>query len=152
MIRLEDRQSVADDIEQARVAGARLKPACAMAGIDARTLQRWNAGDGLASGDGRPLAERPTPAHALSAAERAHILHVANEPRFAAVPPARIVPMLADEGVYLASESTFSRVLRAHGQAQRRGRARTPQARRSPTPRTWWLPAKVRPCCPSWHS
>ena len=32
-------------------------------------------------------------------------------PRFAAVPPARIVPMLADEGVYLASESSFARVL-----------------------------------------
>ena len=32
------------------------------------------------------------------------------------VPPARIVPMLADEGVYLASESTFSRVLRANNQ------------------------------------
>jgi putative transposase len=41
---------------------------------------------------------------------------VANEPRFASVPPARIVPMLADEGIYLASESTFSRVLKAHGQ------------------------------------
>jgi hypothetical protein len=37
---------------------------------------------------------------------------VANEPRFCAVPPARIVPMLADEGAYLASESTFARVLR----------------------------------------
>ena len=44
------------------------------------------------------------------------MLAVANEPRFAAVPPARIVPMLADEGIYLASESTFSRVLKAQGQ------------------------------------
>jgi putative transposase len=49
---------------------------------------------------------------------------VANEPRFAAVPPARIVPMLADDGVYLASESTFSRVLRDEGQAAHRGRAK----------------------------
>ena len=47
------------------------------------------------------------PAHALTDAERAELLRVANEPRFAAVPPARIVPMLADDGVYLASESTF---------------------------------------------
>lgn len=43
-------------------------------------------------------------------------LCVADEPRFADVPPARIVPMLADEGVYLGSESSFSRVLREHGQ------------------------------------
>nr|WP_265706809.1 hypothetical protein [Verminephrobacter aporrectodeae] len=38
---------------------------------------------------------------------------MANEPRFADMPPARIVPMLADQGVYLASESSFARVLRA---------------------------------------
>jgi len=36
------------------------------------------------------------------------VLAVANEPRFADVPPARIVPKLADEGVYLASESSFA--------------------------------------------
>jgi len=58
---------------------------------------------------------------------------VANEARFSAVPPARIVPMLADEGVYLASESTFSRVLRAHGQTAHRGRAKAPKAKRPPT-------------------
>jgi hypothetical protein len=42
------------------------------------------------------------------------------------VPPARIVPMLADEGVYLASESSFARVMRAQGQTARRGRAKAP--------------------------
>ena len=105
-------------------AGARLKSACEIAGIDLRTLQRWQACDGLVSGDGRPQAVRATPGHALSEAERAHLLAVANEPRFAAVPPARIVPMLADEGIYLASESTFSRVLKAHGQTAHRGRAK----------------------------
>jgi hypothetical protein len=30
-----------DHIAQSRAAGARLRPACAVAGIDARTLQRW---------------------------------------------------------------------------------------------------------------
>jgi transposase InsO family protein len=73
------------------------------------------------------------PSHALSVAERAQLLGVANEPRFAAVPPARIVPMLADEGVYLASESSFSRVLREHGQNVHRGRAKAPKASRPPT-------------------
>ena len=47
MTRLEDRQILIRDIEQARVEGARLAPACALAGIDARTLQRWKAGEGL---------------------------------------------------------------------------------------------------------
>ncbi len=68
---------------------------------------------------------------------------MANEPRFAAVPPARIVPMLADEGVYLASESTFSRVLREQGQAAHRGRAKTPSAVRPPTTHVATAPRQV---------
>lgn len=98
MIGLEDRQALARDIHIAHVAGARLMLACEMAGIELRTLQRWKAIDGGIRPDGRPLAVRATPKHALSDAEHTQLLAVANEPRFAAVPPARIVPMLADEG------------------------------------------------------
>lgn len=103
MIGLEDRQSLARDIDIALHAGARLRVACATAGIHVRTLQRWKTEEGLTRGDRRPEAMRPRPAHALTAAERTQVLEVANEVRFAALPPARIVPMLADEGVYLAS-------------------------------------------------
>ena len=133
MISLEDRRALAQSIDIAHATGARLERACETAGIDVRTLQRWKAQDGLVSGDGRPQAVRPIPCHALSADERAALLCVANEPRFADVPPARIVPMLADEGIYLASESTFSRVLREHGQTAHRGRAKVPKASRAPT-------------------
>lgn len=155
MIGLEDRQILARDIAIAQAAGARLKPACVVAGISVRTLERWQAIDGQIRSDGRPTAVRPIPAHALSEAERAKLLAVANQPRFADVPPARIVPMLADEGVYLASESTFSRVLKAHGQMMHRGRAKAPKTVRPPTthiatgPRQVWcwdmtyLPALV---------
>lgn len=123
MIGLEDRQNLARDIEAACAAGARLEAACEIAGISARSLQRWKAHQGLVKGDGRPQAVRPVPDHALTPAEREQILCVANEPRFADMPPARIVPMLADEGRYIASESSFQRVLRAHGQNRHRGRA-----------------------------
>lgn len=155
MIGLEDRQALAQDIDQAHIAGARLELACEVAGISLRTLQRWQAEEGRIREDGRPSAVRPVPAHALSEEERAKLLAVANEPRFADVPPARIVPMLADDGVYLASESTFSRVLKAHGQLKHRGRAKAPKASRPPTthiataPRQVWcwdmtyLPAQV---------
>jgi len=100
MIGLEDRQTMVRHIEIAHAGGARLRLACEVAGITVRTLQRWKAHDGLVVGDRRPGAERPTPAHALSIEEHERILAVANEPRFADMPPARIVPMLADEGVY----------------------------------------------------
>jgi transposase InsO family protein len=134
MTRLEDRQTLMRDVAQACAEGARLAPACALAGIATRTLQRWKIGDGLTRGDRRPDADRPVPPHALSEAERARIIEVANEPRFAETPPSRIIPALADEGIYIASESSFHRVLRAHGQMHRRGRARAP--RTSGPPRT----------------
>jgi len=155
MIGLEDRRALALDIETAHQAGARLHEACKVAGIELRTLQRWKAGQGLVAGDGRPEAARPTPAHALTPAEREQVLRVANEPRFAEMPPARIVPALADEGFYIASESSFQRVLREHGQNRHRGRARAPRKSRPPTthvataPRQLWcwdmtfLPAEV---------
>jgi transposase InsO family protein len=143
MIRLEDRQNIAQDVNEAHKAGARLSQACEEAGIDVRTLQRWKATDGLTSGDGRPKAVRPTPAHALSPEERAQVLAVANEPRFADMPPARIVPALADEGVYIASESTFCRILRTHGQNARRGRAKAPRASRPPTTHVATAPRQV---------
>lgn len=143
MIGLEDRQALARNIQIAHANGARLRPACEMAGIDVRTLQRWQAHEGLTEGDGRPLAVRPTPHHALTQDERAQLLAVANQPRFAAVPPARIVPMLADEGVYLASESSFCRVLREHGQSTHRGRAKEPKASRPPTTHIATAPRQV---------
>jgi putative transposase len=130
---LEDRQAMTRDIASALKAGARLALACETAGINIRTHQRWQRATDPARGDGRPHALRQVPRHALSDDERANLLKVANETRFAALPPARIVPMLADEGVYLASESTFSRVLREHGQTAHRGRAKSPRASRPPT-------------------
>ena len=156
MIGLEDRIVLAQDIDTAHRNGARLERACAEVGITIRTLQRWKTDDGSIAGDRRPGAKRPTPAHGLSAKEREELLRVANEPRFADMPPARIVPALADEGVYLASESSFQRVLRAQGQNQHRGRAKAPRASRPPTthvataPRQLWcwdmtyLPADVQ--------
>lgn len=155
MTALEDRQRMVAWIDEAHASGARLECACALVGIDVRTLQRWQAGGSLRS-DGRPSAERPAPMHALSAEERAEILRIANEPRFAALPPAQIVPRLADEGRYVASESSFQRVLRAEGQSAHRGRARAPSPSRAPTTHTahnpgevwcWdvtWLPSRVK--------
>ena len=79
----------------------------------------------------------------MSPAERAELLRVANEPRLAAVPPARIVPMLADEGVYLGSESSMARVLREQGQNSHRGRAKKPRAVRPPTTHVATAPRQV---------
>lgn len=143
MIGLEDRRMLAREIDIAHRDGARLSQACEVAGIDVRTLQRWKAIDGLEAGDGRPRAVRLPSPKALSAEERLEVLNIANEPRFAALPPARIVPTLADEGTYVASESTFHRVLRAAGQNTHRGRARAPRKRHPPTTHIATAPGEV---------
>jgi putative transposase len=61
----------------------------------------------------------------------AHVLRVAHDPRVADMPPERIVPILADEGAYIASEPTFAHVLREHGQ---RGAVAVPEFHRAPGP------------------
>jgi len=102
-----------------------------------RTLQRWHR-DGAVSGDRRLREQRSqgsvrTPANRLSEREQADILAVANEARFASLSPHQIVPALADEGRYLASESTFYRLLRDADQLARRGKPKAP-ARVRPQP------------------
>ena len=128
---------MSDWIAQACTAGARLAPACTAVGLTPRTLQRWRQA-GAITADARRREHRAvdavrTPANRLSAAERDALLKVANQPEFAHLCPHQIVPALADQGRYLASESTFYRVLRAADQLARRGQPKAP-ARARPAP------------------
>lgn len=117
-------------IREAHIAGSRLAPACEELGITLRTFQRWvrEGGDGVAT-DRRPSSARPVPTNKLSEDECAQILSVANCEEFASLPPSQIVPTLADRGVYVASESSFYRVLKAASQQHHRGRAKKPSER-----------------------
>lgn len=56
-----------------------------------------------------------------------------NSPKYAGLSPKQIVPLLADEGIYLASESSIYRILRAEGQAKRRTPDRPPTPRPKPS-------------------
>ena len=128
MIKLPDRQGAVSLIEEARAAGARCRQACEALGISVRTFERWTREEKVQE-DGRPTAQRQ-PANRISEHERAQILEVVNSERYRDLPPTRIVPSLADEGRYLASESTFYRILRAENLLHHRGRARAPQEKR----------------------
>ena len=100
-----------------------------------RTLQRWVDGNTVKV-DARPTAVRPAPLNKLSQVEREQVLAVCNTPEYAQLPPSQIVPRLADQGTYLASESTFYRLLKAHDQGHRRGRAQAPRRVPPPTSHT----------------
>ena len=143
MISTPDRQHAVKLIDEAREAGARLKPSCGILGISARTYERWTTDDGTVREDGRPEAERPCPAHALSSEERHALLEACNRPENAALPPSQIVPKLADEGEYIASESTFYRVLHQAGQQNNRGPAKSPRKVGPPSSHTATAPGQV---------
>ena len=112
-------------IAEARQAGAREAKSCAELGITLRTLQRWRL-DTKSQGDQRPNAKRPIPKNKLTLEEEQQILAVTNQEVFCSLPPSQIVPALADTGVYIASESSFYRVLRAHNRQHHRGKSSKP--------------------------
>lgn len=130
MISLQQRQQLIESVAEATAAGARQEKACAVLGLSPRTLQRWQAGETLAE-DGRTQRDY-TPPHALTEAEREAVLAVANSDEFADLPPSQIVPRLADRGIYLASESTFYRILKAAQQLKHRRSERPSQPRTKP--------------------
>lgn len=103
------------------------------------TLQRWTQELTLKA-DGRTTVQRPTPANALSETERQAVLTACNHQDYADLPPSQIVPRLADQRIYLASESTFYRVLRAE---HRRGRGLKPHRHPAPTTYTADAPNQV---------
>lgn len=143
-------------IREAEAAGSRLSPACRELGITLRTFQRWvRAGDDAVAADSRPTSVRPEPANKLTDDERTEILAVANSEEFASLPPSQIVPTLADRGIYVASESSFYRVLKSASQQHHRGKAKKPSERvvtshcaMAPN-QVWswditWLPAAIK--------
>ncbi|WP_336298103.1 helix-turn-helix domain-containing protein [Paraburkholderia bryophila] len=109
-------------IDEAVQQGARRAQACEQLGVSVRSVQRWRD----CPEDGRTQAIRDAPPNKLDEIERQAVLDAANRPGYASLTPHQIVPKLADEGVYLASESTFYRILKAAGQGQRRGRVQAP--------------------------
>tara|TARA_B100000965_G_scaffold175999_1_gene146783 strand:+ start:599 stop:1726 length:1128 start_codon:yes stop_codon:yes gene_type:complete len=116
-------------LKSAQEAGARLESACEVLGISLRTVQRWKLQEGGEDSRSGPL----TPAaNALSRAERERILEVMNSPEFRGLPPTQVVPILADRGEYIGSESTIYRVLRQEAQVAHWQRSRPPTPRKKP--------------------
>jgi len=140
MIPLPQRQQIVHWVEEASAAGARCHKACELLGIAPRTLQRWSQYGELLN-DARSTRSF-VPANKLSDQEREQIIAVANSVEFAHLPPNQIVPQLADRGEYIASESTFYRVLREAGQLQHRQASR-PATAHKPEPLTASAPNQV---------
>jgi putative transposase len=116
-------------IDQAVCSGARQSMACKIVGLSLRTVQRWRLAG--SADDGRTTRVQQ-PSNAMTAAERQEILAIVVSTEFGQLPPSQIVPRLADQGIYVASESTFYRVMRDASLVRHRDAARPAQARSKP--------------------
>ena len=143
MISTPNRVKEIELIDEAVSNGARRTRACEELGISDRTYRRWTSVKDSVREDARPVALHEAPANKLSAQERQDILDVCNEPEFAGLPPRQIVPILADRGVYIGSESTFYRVLHEAELQHHRGRSKAPQPRHKPTSHCATAPNQV---------
>ena len=128
-------------VDEAVASGARSKAACERLNVTPRTLERWRK-LGPQGGEDRRRGPRTTPKNALAAEERARLLEVANSESYRDLPPKQIVPKLADEGIYIASESTLYRVLEAEGQKTHRQPTK-PRTHHKPVERVATGPAQL---------
>jgi len=131
MINAPDRRRAIELIEEAVLAGATANKACKELEISWRTYRRWTE-KGDVKADARPTAKRPEPMNKLTPEERQHILETCNEEAFRSLPPSQIVPALADKAIYIGSESSFYRILKAANQLLHRGKTQMPKKRNKP--------------------
>ncbi len=129
MTSLAERSQILALVQEAMDAGARQDRACTVINLNERTLQRWQLD--RSRGDQRP-ARAQTPGNRLSAQEREALLAVVNSDEFGSLPPSQIVPILADRGQYIASESTFYRIMKAERLLKHRGAERPAERRNKP--------------------
>jgi putative transposase len=100
---------ISELIDEAVGSGARLDRACDTLGLTVRTVQRWRKQG--RQGFDRRFGPKAPPGNKLSPREQQEVLDAVNRPEHRDLSPKQIVPRLADEGIYLASESTIYRIL-----------------------------------------
>ncbi len=106
MTPIPERNIVLTLVAEAVVSGARQERACNVIDLSERTLQRWKI-DQVTDQADRRTERVQTPQNQLSHDERLQVLAIANSPEYGHLAPSQIVPRLADDGLYVASESTF---------------------------------------------
>ena len=124
-------------IEKAIASGCRDSIACTDVGIDMKTFKRWKAD--ISDKRKGPNTE---PANKLSAEEVEDVIAISTSEEFVDKAPCQIVPTLADRGKYIASESTFYRVLKANKLLEHRGKSKKPSIEK-PSPLVATAPNQI---------
>lgn len=99
--------------------GSRHDMACNDVGIDIKTFKRWKVD--LEDKRKGPLT---VPANKLTIVEIQEIIQISTSAEYVDLPPSQIVPSLADKGIYIASESSFYKVLSEKKLLEHRGKSK----------------------------
>jgi putative transposase len=78
------------------------------------------------------IVKRPAPPNALAENERQVVLDLLHRPEHADLAVAQVWSRTLDDGIYLCSQSTMHRLLRANGESGERRRQRTHPAKKKP--------------------
>lgn len=131
----EDRAEIISLITEAVELGARKFKACEILDIEIRTIERW-----MKIPEDRRQGPHKKPSNALTEKERTEVLEIANSAEYANLTPWQIVPRLADNGKYIASESSFYRILKAEKMLAHRSKS---------NPRTYTKPTCLMATAPN---
>ena len=85
---------------------------CEVVGIGVRTVQRWRQEED--GGEDQRRGPNTVPGNKLSEHEERRLLRLLNLPEYRDLSPRQVIPALADQGTYIASEATAYRVLHKH--------------------------------------
>jgi len=135
----EHRLRAVELIREAVTSGARKHRCCEVLEISLRTLQRWECGDIT---DRRKGSLKTVP-RKLSEDERKQVISTACSIEFQDCNPYEIVAIMAEKGLYLASESTFYRILREENMLAHRTNSRPASSNNRPPERVATEPNQV---------
>jgi len=87
--------------------------------IDVKTFKRW-----MIDITDKRKGPVKIPGNKLRLEEVEKVVSTCTSQRFMDLPPSQIVPLLADDGIYLASESTIYKILKARKLLEHRGKSK----------------------------
>jgi len=125
---METRQKLISLINDAINSGAYKSKCCKEIELKIKTLQRWEKNK---TGDKRRLIVK-TPPNKLSNSERQRVISICCSDEYKDRTPNEIVPLLAENGTYVASESTYYRILKGENLLKHRSESKPGQKRNKP--------------------
>jgi len=118
---LSDRTQILELVRESVSQGASQEKVCEILGVNARSVQRYKLSPESFDKRRGPVT---APCNKLSNFECEKIKSIATSVEFCDMSPHQIVPHLADRGEFVASESSFYRVMKAEGLLNHRGKAK----------------------------